>query len=300
MLSLPSVLLCFAQVGGAADEAKATPPVAATLRAPIVVPAPRPKAPEIPSYKVSVRMKSGRRFGGIVCRDRAFHSIVHAGGHHSAAPYQLDGRFKLRFVDGLDGEIAMRWCDVQKLEVRDILDSAGVRAMESDYATARIVRRTNAEAAEPLTPESPAGDAVAAGSDGAAAPAVGSDGSATSAAPSGAKDEALLTPKLSLLAEFPPAVGWTPERKRQIEWRRTVVGAFPDEREARFLAVYAEWEPLFLEWTVDEQRRTARETEQSRAATPAKIRAPERKSEALAPIAAPRSDPKGGTTKNGG
>ncbi len=263
MTPLAAVVLLFAQAGGAGPVDLAPPngPAAVAARAPLVIPTPRPRPPDIPSYRVSARMKSGRRFAGVVCRDNAFHAIVHAGQHHTQTPYALDQRFKLRFVDGLDGEISLRWRDVQKLEVRDILDSAGVRVMENEYASARLVRGRGVEALEGPT----LGDV--------APPVPPIEAEGEPAAP--AKD--LVTSKLSLLDEFAPALGWTPERKRQIEWRRTVVGAFPDEREARFLAVYDQWEPLFLDWTVEEQRRVAQAAADGKSAAP-RVRAPDPKS----------------------
>ncbi len=221
------------------------------VQAPIVVPTPRAKTPEVPSYKVSLRMKSGRRFSGIVSRDAAFHDLVHAGAHHSVAPYTLDQRFKLHYVDGLDGELELRWSQVAKLEVRDILDSAGLRATESDFASARLRRRERSEPIEPIEPPTPE-----AGEPSAAPPAV--------PATDGAKPPPGAARKLSLLSEFPPEQGWTPERKRQIEWRRTVIGTFPDEREQRFLDVYPQWEPLFTAFTDEEQEKAARAAEREK------------------------------------
>jgi hypothetical protein len=235
-------LTCWLQE--AAPAASVAPPP----RAPQAVPTPRPRAPEVPSYRVALRMKSGRRFSGVVGRDREFHALVHQGAHHSPAIYASESGFTLRYVDGLDGEIGLRWNQVEKLEVREILDSSGLRAMEQRFASARIVRRREAETES----AKPAADPSAASSPSGADPASG-------AAPPVSPDPQVAPPKLSLLTEFPPDQGWSPDRKRQIEWRRTVVGSFPDERESRFLAVYDQWEPQFATWS--KERELQREAE---------------------------------------
>ncbi|MBM4016680.1 MAG: hypothetical protein FJ293_17190 [Planctomycetes bacterium] len=238
----------------AATPPAATPPAeVATVKAPLVVPTPRPRTPEVPSYRVALRMKSGRRFTGVVGRDRDFHTLVHQGAHHGAAAYAADGRFKLRWVDGLDGEIELCWNQVEKLEVREVLDSSGFRAMEQRFTTARIVRRREAE--RPADD----GSSVPAAAESTAPSATGTAPTADpGAAPPDARspNPQVAPPKLGLLTEFPPDQGWSPDRKKQIEWRRTVVGAFPEPREVRFLEVYDRWEPLFSAWAKerDEQR----------------------------------------------
>lgn len=269
MLTLPILLLAVAQSGAPADAAPDAVQAAKGVTAPpaVVVPVPRPRPPEVPSYKVSLRLKSGRRFGGVVSRDRAFHEFVHAGSHHRAETYPKKGRLRLSYVDGLDGDFVFGWSDVDKIEVREILDRAGLRAMEDEFTTSRIARRLAAESESAESGPAATDDAMPAG-DPAAPPAPAGDGGEPRDQEPGTPDPAS-GPKLPMLAEFPPEMGWTPERKKQIEWRRTVVGSFPDAREARFLEVYAEWEPLFLEWTRQKEADAARREGEAGDAKPA-------------------------------
>jgi hypothetical protein len=242
-----------AQKDAAGAKKDAGMPAVAAARAGVALPTPRPKPPEVPSYRVSIRMKNGRRFVGVVSRDKAFSDTVRSGAHHSDAVYATPASFMLRYVDGLDGEIGLSWQQIQKLDVREILDSAGMRAMDSNFVTARDVRREQAETpAAETTGDAPADPA---------APATGSDGEKPAEGDAAPTDEAPdAKPEVPLLTEFAPEQGWNPERRKQIEWRRTVVGVFPDEREARFLDVYERWEPLFLDWTREQQQK-AREAE---------------------------------------
>lgn len=50
------------------------------------------------------------------------------------------------------------------------------------------------------------------------------------------------TQEFALLEEFPPDQGWGEERLREIERRKVVIGAFPDEKEERFLQVFGKWQ----------------------------------------------------------
>jgi hypothetical protein len=216
--------------GGKAADAKSAP------RKALEIPTPRPKPPEVPSYKIALRMQNGRRFLGLVSRDKAFHKLVFAGAHHGEAAYKRHDRFVLRFVDGLDGDLELAWNQVAKLEVREVLDSAGVRAMEDAYAGMRLARSVQTE-----DPADPAATPPAEGGDPAAAPADPAEPKKE-----GAGEE------IPILTEFAPTGGWTPERKKQIEWRRTVVGTFPDAREQRFLDHYDEWLPFYETWQREE------------------------------------------------
>jgi len=257
---------------------------AEVAKKPAVIPTPRPRPPETPSYKVSLRMKTGRRFVGIVSRDKKFHELVHAGAHHSAPAYKRADRFMLRFVDGLDGDVELSWNQIAKLEVRDVLDSAGLRAMEDDYAGMRLVRQEHQRESEAVPDEATAGEGdptAGAGESQADGKVEGeakgrktpADGEKDPVTKDDAKDGEPKTadakkdePKegdekedIPLITDFSPRAGWTPERKKQIEWRRTVVGIFPDAREERFLEVYSEWEPLYEEWMKAEVERQEEE-----------------------------------------
>ncbi|MSR45914.1 MAG: hypothetical protein EXS13_02405 [Planctomycetes bacterium] len=245
------LIALLVQDGAAGPAAPAKPDSGRT----IAVPIPRPRAPDVASYRVALKLKSGRRFTGVVGRDLAFHESVRAGAHHAAAIYQSPARFKLRYVDGLDGEIELTWQQIERLDVREILDSAGLRAMDQRFSASRIERRLKAAAVMPAAPE------VAPGTEAANPPAA-----IPVVAPVPGSGE-VRPPELPLLVEFPPEQGWSPDRKKQIEWRRTVVGEFPDPRAARFLEVYDRFEPLFAAW--DLEQRQKREAEAAKTKKPA-------------------------------
>ena len=249
----------FVQDGAARPVAPAKPDSERAL----AVPLPRPRAPDVASYRVALKLKSGRRFTGVVGRDLAFHESVRLGAHHAAAIYQSPARFKLRYVDGLDGEIELTWQQIERLDVREILDSAGLRAMDQRFSASRIERRLKAAVEATAAPE------VAPGTEAANPPAVPSVTPPVAtpvAAPVPGSGE-VKPPELPLLVEFPPEQGWSPDRKKQIEWRRTVVGEFPDPRAARFLEVYDRFEPLFAAW--DREQQEKREAEAAKTKKPA-------------------------------
>jgi len=212
-----------------------TAKVAAKPSKALVIPTPRPKEPEIPSYRVSVRMPGNRRFTGVITRDRLFNDLARAGAHNTSDVYQRTDKFTLHFVDGVDGDVTLRWNQVKKLDVREILDAAGVHTIEEEYHRLMILKKESDEEAERKAEEEAARNG--------GKPAEG--GKDDPAKEKAKEKEENLPP---LLAEFRPDRGWTPRRKEQIEWRRTVVGTAPDKFEQRFLEVYDEWLPLYGEW----------------------------------------------------
>jgi hypothetical protein len=51
-----------------------------------------------------------------------------------------------------------------------------------------------------------------------------------------------------LFKRFHPSKGWTPGRKRVIEWRKWTLGIFPSEEEKEFLANYEPWKKAYDQW----------------------------------------------------
>jgi len=200
---------------------------------PLVVPTPKPRDPEVPSFRVVVKMPGNRRFTGVITRDRLFNDMARAGAHNTSEVYLRGDKFTLHFVDGVDGDVTLRWNQIKKLDVREILDAAGVRTIEEEYHRLMIAKREQDEAAQRQAEE----EAAKSGK-----PADGKDGAGKE------KDKAKEEVLPPLLAEFRPDQGWSPKKKEQIEWRRTVVGTAPDKAEQRFLEVYDEWLPLFGEY----------------------------------------------------
>jgi hypothetical protein len=200
---------------------------------PLVVPTPKPRDPEVPSFRVVVKMPGNRRFTGVITRDRLFNDMARAGAHNTSEVYLRSDKFTLHFVDGVDGDVTLRWNQIKKLDVREVLDAAGVRTIEEEYHRLMIAKREADEEAQRQAEE----EAAKSGK-----PADGKDGAGKE------KDKAKEEVLPPLLAEFRPDQGWSPKKKEQIEWRRTVVGTAPDKAEQRFLEVYDEWLPLYGEW----------------------------------------------------
>lgn len=73
----------------------------------------------------------------------------------------------------------------------------------------------------------------------------------------------------ALFRRFHPSKGWTPGRKRVIEWRKWTLGTFPNAEEKDFLASYAGWKKAYDKW-MSETGEKAKEKEGARDAPPPK------------------------------
>lgn len=212
----------------------------------LVIPRARPRAQTTPSYRISIRMPGGRRFTGVIVRDPAFHKVVFEGGHHRPEAYLSSRSLKLSFVDGLDGEVDLRWNQLVRVEVRDVVSDREILAMQKASELARIEEARRARA------KHEAGEA-----EGDVTEEEATDPSAESDAEDQADDD-----RPEILLQFPPEEGWSAERKRQIEWRRTVVGTFPDEEEQAFLDAYDEWAAAEKAWTAEQVQKMEEERSQ--------------------------------------
>lgn len=54
----------------------------------------------------------------------------------------------------------------------------------------------------------------------------------------------------ALFKRFHPARGWTPGRKRVIEWRKWTLGVFPSEDEKEFLNRFVDWKKAYDNWMI--------------------------------------------------
>jgi hypothetical protein len=202
----------------------------------IVIPTPRVKEPEVPSYRVAVTMPGNRRFTGVITRDKLFNDLVRQNAHNTQDVYRRSEAFTLRFVDGVDGDVTLRWNQIVKLDVRAILDSAGVRTIEENYHRLMILKKEQEEAEKARQ---------AAEEEKAKEKAQGEGDKPADGDKADPKRDEELPP---LLAEFRPDAGWSEKKKLDIEWRRTIVGTAPDKEEARFLEVYPQWLEALKAW----------------------------------------------------
>jgi hypothetical protein len=232
---------------GAAGQATAPANVAKKDAKQLVIPTPRVKEPEIPSYRVSVTMPGNRRFVGVVTRDKLFNDLIRLNAHNTQDVYRRTENFTLRFVDGVDGDVTLRWNQIVKLDVRAILDSAGLRTIEENYHRLMILKKAQEEADRAKQEE----EEQKAGKQG--------DGEKPAQDPKGEKGEKKAKEEElpPLLAEFRPDEGWSPKRKEEIEWRRSILGTAPTAEEQRFLQVYTTWFDAFNVWQADKAAKAA-------------------------------------------
>lgn len=214
---------------------------------PLTIPSPRVKEPELPSYRVSVTMPGNRRFVGVVTRDKLFNDLIRQNAHNTQDVYHRTENFTLRFVDGVDGDVTLRWNQIVKLDVRAILDSAGLRTIEENYHRLMILKKAQEEADRAKQEE----EEKKAGEQG--------DGEKTAKDGKGEKSEKKAKEEElpPLLAEFRPDEGWSPKRKEEIEWRRSILGTAPSAEEQRFLQVYTTWFETFNAWQADKAAKAA-------------------------------------------
>ncbi len=217
-----------ANPGAEAGPQPGTP--AEEAAAPIVLQRPRPPL-MIPTYRVTIRTKGGRRFSGLVIRDAKFRKHVEAGDHLGRSLYSSPESFRVHYVDDLDGQIMFHWNEIRELQIREVLDLAALKSLEEKYQQSRLVN-AGAAATETQTTEG-------------SSPPEGSTGKSSTES---GKPDASPTDPAALLAEFAPDQGWSPERRDQILWRKTIVGVFPQENESRFLEVFDAWKPAYEQW----------------------------------------------------
>jgi hypothetical protein len=226
----------------ASQKKESVPPVAKAASAPssgkkdakpLMLPSPRVREPEVPSYRVSVTMPGNRRFTGVVTRDKLFNDLVRLNAHNTRDVYRRTEAFTLRFVDGVDGDVTLRWNQTVKVDVRAILDAAGLHTIEENYHRLMILKKEQEEA-----------DRLRQEAEDAKAREEGGEKPVDGEKPDKKEKEELP----ALLAEFRADAGWSTKRKEEIEWRRTIVGTAPSAEEQRFLEVYPKWLEAFNAW----------------------------------------------------
>jgi len=204
----------------------------------------------IPNYRVALKTKGGRKFTGIVIHDSSFHRHVHVGAHHEAEVYFSPEEFTLRFVDDLDGEVRLAWNKVASLEVREILGPAAIKKVEERRDEDRAARLQASRRRVELRRQRQKEEAGRIGPPVQTPPSTDPpkvrEEVAEATAPEGDRRPALLT-------TFRPEDGWGLPKKEKLEWRRTVLGLFPNEKEQAFLDRFDDWEEALASWTAQQQ-----------------------------------------------
>jgi len=231
------------------ESAKENRPAVQVATRNMPVPKIRRAGETLPSYRVRIRTKGGRKFTGVVCKDLRFHRRVHAGEHHKADVYSVGEAFTLKFVDGLDGEVRLSWTQLARLEVREVFDHGEIRALFQEQRRTRVVR-VNEEAIRftELERQRLAASSGQTGSSQESGPGrdddTGDEEGEGAGTPVAIPDDG----RPSLLVTFPPEEGWGLSRKEGLEWGRTVLGQFPSEQEQSFLDQWNVWEAAQRAW----------------------------------------------------
>ena len=252
---------------GAPAESEAGGDAVGPRKSRIQLPKIRRAEETIPNYRISARTKGGRVFTGIVIRDRRFHGHVSQGEHHKEELYASSDKFTLSFVDGAEGEVRLDWSQLKKLSVHEVLSTASLSDMRESAKRSRVARlgernrewverrRQEAEESDPTEkPSGPEGTETPTPPKGSTPEKVTKSEDGKPPAPeTGKTPPAKKTPTGGPLEAFPPEGGWTPERKENLEWKRTVLGLFPDEKEQAFLDQYEKWLPHYQKWLAESE-----------------------------------------------
>lgn len=182
------------------------------------------------NVRVRLRLHNGSRMLGIVKNGR-FVEQEHGIDFVESDRRSPEAGVRLWYFDDSSSFVFLRWADIESHKVLAKLTNEEVRAIEVQVAErdaqAAQTRRLAAEAKAKAEAEAKAAAESTAGGTPTPAPA-------PAVLPTPA-------PLPDLLKEFPPEQGWSEARAAEIERRKIVVGAYPNEQEQRFLDVLPAW-----------------------------------------------------------
>lgn len=214
--------------------------------------------------RVSLRLKNGNKLGGVV-KDGRLVERVDGLRFVDAHANEVGAGIRLWYSGGGRDYVFVPFADLADYQVLERLSQKQLEQFESEMQMAEDQReaRLRDEAARQTEAAKAAAAAESAG--GVANPAPGQEPAPVAPATkkragrkskeeleaeAAAKDkvaaaEAEQTQKkawYALLQEYPPAEGWSADKRDEIARRRVVVGANPSEKERRFVEVFAEWQ----------------------------------------------------------
>lgn len=209
--------------------------------------------------RVMVRLKNGNRLQGVVKDSEV---IVRNGTFEFVRPAANDPRaasagIRLWYYNTSNSFVFVPFDNITEYRVQERLNTAQLVAMEEEL---RAVQRREAERRELelLAQQKAAAGAAGEGAEAGSEAAVDGEPVVTSGPVVLPTPGTVATPKpadkpksdapaddsalLALLQEFPPADGWSAERKAEIVRKKVAVGAAPSEQEKRFLEVFDDWQ----------------------------------------------------------
>lgn len=235
-----------------------------------------PKRPQWASanYKLQVKLVNGRTIIGVAKNGRLFERIVLQVAKPSEFEKKLERKYNIkasrgmsqRFVDSKSdrpdvglrlwhhdatgGYIFLLYRDIVSVKRLRIITPAELRELDERAKAKKAEAKSKIQEKwlayrkkqrEALQARLAKRNAEKAGKDGK-----GKDGKAGDAAKG---ENALADDELKKLFDrFHPTKGWTPGRKRVIEWRQWSVGAFPTAEEKDWLNNFSQWKKAYDKW----------------------------------------------------
>lgn len=185
------------------------------------------------NVRVKVRLKNGAKLNGVVKNGRLVEreegiDFVEADRSNP------DAGIRLYYFDETTSFVFLRWGEIDTHKVVVRLTDDEVRAIEKDMLERERKRQEERQAAIDAK-------AAAAGQKPPDGPGAEKDKSEKDKSKSGDKKAVTKESSTPLLTEFPPADGWSEAKLQEIQRRKIAVGAYPNEKEKRFLEVFADW-----------------------------------------------------------
>jgi hypothetical protein len=195
--------------------------------------------------KVDLRLRNGNRLQGVAKDSQVVQQKDGAFRFAPAMMKDADSTLQLWYSNRNNSFVVLPFADVLEYRINEKLTTAQLQVIEQEL----VARQKELDA---LRAQQEAQKQAEAGTQpGEDKPATGEAAQPAGATPPAgktpAKPETKEQPRddgdlLMLLQEFPPADGWSAERKADILRRKVTIGAAPTAQEKRFLEVFDDWQ----------------------------------------------------------
>ncbi|MBN2489224.1 MAG: hypothetical protein JXQ29_00040 [Planctomycetes bacterium] len=257
----------FAQVAGQDARAQEEEPAAgAAAKIQDVDPEGQPAWASL-NYKLQVRLKNEQTLIGIVRDGQLFEKLVYQG---EVSPFEksLQQRYGLapsvpltqRFVkaapteagvgirlwhhDSTGGYVFLVYDDIVTVKRLQVISPAELKELDEQARQRNVARKEEIQKKWEEYARRRREELKRVPEAGAPAGAPGAKVEGPAGAPAGGEGAA----EQEIFNRFHPAKGWTPGRKRVIEWRKWTLGVFPSEEEKEFLANFDPWKKAYDQW----------------------------------------------------
>jgi hypothetical protein len=184
------------------------------------------------NVRVAVRLKNGNKLTGIVKNEQFVERLDNLDfvPAHVQSP---DAGIRVWYYDNTTSYIFLPYAEIVAYRILTRLSDREVQEIE------QVVERQRADA-EARRKEQLAQKAATSKAAQEKAQAEEKARTESKGPPAGEPNEEEKR-LLNLLEEFPPDDGWSDARAKEIERRKVVVGAYPNQQEKRFLEVLPQW-----------------------------------------------------------